>query len=77
MVRQGGPGYGVLGVHLAAEKLIMLGDVRIDGEAVRISERPPNLSHLIVCQFRHIYSDAIQRNSNHRKSVNPANSMFI
>jgi len=43
----------MLTVNLAAEKLIMLCNLRIDGEAVRVSERLANLSRLIVCDFRH------------------------
>jgi hypothetical protein len=64
-------------MHLAAEKFIVLGDLRIDGETVRISERLPNMSRFVVCHSRHTYSDTIERKSNHRKSMNRTISMFI
>ncbi len=59
MVRQCRRGDGVFGMHLAAEELIVLGDLRVDGEPVRISECPADLSYLVVGHFSHIYSDAI------------------
>ncbi len=45
----------MLGMHLAAKKLIMLGDLCIDREAVRVTERLSNLSDLIILHLRHIY----------------------
>ena len=43
----------MLSVHLATEEFVMLCDLRIDGEAVRVAERLANLSRLRVRDLRH------------------------
>ena len=54
MMRQRGRGDGMLAMYLAAEKLIMLGDVGVNGEPIRVPKRPSNLGHLVIGHFSHI-----------------------
>jgi hypothetical protein len=54
MMRQRWCGNGVLGVHLAAEQLIMLRNVRVNREPIRISESTCDLRNLVVLHSSHI-----------------------
>ena len=45
----------VFRVHLTAEQFIVLSDMRVDRETIRISERFADLSHLVVRDSRHTF----------------------
>ena len=54
MMRQRCRGNGVFGMHLAAEQLIMLSNVRVNSQAVRVSESTCDLRNLDVLHSSHI-----------------------
>jgi hypothetical protein len=48
----------VLGMHLATKQFVMLRNMRIDREAVRVPQSLADVRDLVVRHFSHISSDA-------------------
>jgi hypothetical protein len=42
-------------MHLAAEQLIVLGNLLVDGKTIRIPQRLPDLRRILVRQFLHTH----------------------